>query len=296
MSNQLDTRRAAISERSAWRIGAAVIAPLVLAVSLGGCSSIFGDDSAAAPGNEPPAEDLYASAETALKGGSEREAARLFDEVERLYPTSQLAKRSILMSAESSYKYGDYDKAALAARRFLDFYPSDEQAPYAQYIIAMSYYDQITDVGRDQVLTRAALQSLRELVNRYPGSGYAREAELKLELTYDHLAGKEMSIGRYYQKRSNYVGAINRFRTVVEEYQTTSHVAEALHRLVECYLALGVAREAQTAAAVLGHNFPGSEWYQDSYALLTGRDLRPAADRGSWMYQVWGGVTDIEWF
>ena len=154
----------------------------------------------------------------------------------------------------------------------------------------MSYYEQITDVGRDQEVTQLALVSLEEVVRRFPASEYARDAGLKIDLTRDHLAGKEMSVGRYYLKRGQYVAAINRFRTVVESYQSTTHVPEALHRLTETYLALGVENEAQPAAAVLGHNIPRSDWYMDSYGLLRGRNLEPSEDEGSWISRVWGSV------
>ncbi|MEO1294049.1 MAG: outer membrane protein assembly factor BamD, partial [Pseudomonadota bacterium] len=214
---------------------------------------------------EKPAETIFAEAKSALDNGNASRAATLFDEVERLYPTSQWAKRAVIMSAFAAYEGAQYDKAILAASRFLDFYPSDKDAPYAQYLIAVSHYDQIVDVGRDQRRTRQAMQALRELIARYPDSEYAREATLKLDLTMDHLAGKEMAVGRQYLKQGAYIGAINRFRTVVETYQTTRHVEEALHRLVEANLALGLTGEAQSAAAVLGHNFPGSDWYADSY-------------------------------
>ncbi len=274
---------------------ASMLAAAALATSLGACSyfgDMFAEDEIP---EDPPVETLYAQADAALKEGNERRAAQLFDDVERLYPTSKWAKRSIIMSAYASYEYGDYDKAALTAQRFLEFFPSDKDAAYAQYIIAISHYDQIADVSRDQARTQQALQALRELINRYPESEYAREARLKLDLTLDHLAGKEMDIGRFYLKRAEYVAAINRFRTVVTDYQTTSHTPEALHRLVEAYLALGVEREAKTAAAVLGHNFPGSPWYADSYALLTGRDLTPEADSDSWLARVYERVVKGEW-
>lgn len=270
----------------------AALAPVALALSLGiaACST-----SDAAKGEDPPVETLYSQADELLKSGRQAEAAVLYDEVERLYPTSRWAKRAIIMSAYASHEAGEYDKAILAARRFLDFYPSDQDAPYAQYLVAISHYDQIVDVGRDQARTKEALQALRELVNRYPDSEYAREGRLKLDLTLDHLAGKEMTVGRYYLKRGNYVAGIERFRVVIERYQTTSHVEEALHRLVEAYLALGVEREAQAAAAVLGHNFPGSDWYVDSFALLTGRDLSPQQDDDSWVTRVWRRVVKSEW-
>ena len=279
---------------SAPMISRAYLLPAMVAAGLclAGCSST---DDAAKSGVEPPADQLFSDAERALEEGEEKKAAELYDEVERLYPTSQWAKRAMIMSAFASYEHGDYEKAILSAQRFLDFYPSDKDAAYAQYLVAVSHYDQIVDVGRDQARTRQALQSLRELVNRYPESEYAREGRLKLDLALDHLAGKEMEVGRYYLKRGNYVASIERFRVVVENYQTTSHVEEALHRLVECYLALGVNREAQAAAAVLGKNFPGSDWYLDSYALLTGQDLRPEENDGSWITKVWRRVVKNEW-
>lgn len=271
------------------RLGRIVAAALVAGL-LSACA--FGGDDAVTFEDVEPAESIYARAEAEFAEGNYALAAQIFDELERLHPTSRLTKRAMLRATEASYREGDYDKAALSGRRFLEFYPSDESADYAQYLIALSFYDQITDVDRDQAVTRSALQSLRELTNRYPDSEFAREGQLKLDLTLDHLAGKEMMIGRFYLERNQYIGAINRFRTVLETYQTTSHTPEALHRLVEAYLALGVVTEAQTAAAVLGHNFPGSDWYLDSYALLTGRDLRPAVDEGSWISQAWGVMKD----
>lgn len=266
-----------------------------LAAGVAGCSYLgFGGDEDIAVGKEgESAETLYKRAEGLAGQGDFQSAVKAYDEVERLHPVSTYAKKAMLRSAYAAYRSGDYDKAALNAGRYIDFYPSDENAAYAQYLIAMSQYDQINDVGRDQARTKAALQALRELINRYPDSEYAREAQIKLDLTIDHLAGKEMDIGRYYLGKGQYIGAINRFRTVVERYQTTTHTPEALHRLVEAYLALGIEKEAQTAAAVLGHNFPGSEWYQDSYALLTGRDLRPQKDDESWISQAWGSVSSV---
>jgi outer membrane protein assembly factor BamD len=194
------------------------------------------------------------------------------------------------MAAYAHYQVNEYDEAILAAQRFLQLHPGNKDAAYAYYLIGLSYYEQITDVGRDQRTTEDALKSLDELVRRFPDSAYARDARLKIDLTRDHLAGKEMAVGRYYLKRQEYVAAINRFRTVVEKYQTTNHVAEALHRLVECYLSLGVSKEAQAAAAVLGRNYPGSDWYQDSYNLLAGVKLTPAEDKKSWVSRAFSSV------
>jgi len=185
------------------------------------------------------------------------------------------------MSAYSSYQAEDYDTAVSTLQRFVKLYPSNSSSPYAYYLIALCYYEQISDVGRDQKVTEQAMQALREVIRRFPDTEYARDARVKLDLTQDHLAGKEMEIGRYYLRHDDTLSAINRFRFVVENYQTTSHVPEALHRLVECYLKLGVREEAQRYAAVLGHNFPGSTWYRDSYKLMTGKEVKQAAGNDS---------------
>ncbi len=233
-----------------------------------------------------PVDELYNEALDQLQTGSAELAALGFEEVERQHPYSSWARKSQVMASYAYYLANRYDDAILAGERFLQLHPGNADAPYVFYLIAISYYEQITDVGRDQRITQLALSSLQEVVDRYPESEYARDARLKIDLTRDHLAGKEMEVGRYYLKRNNYAAAINRFRHVIEKYQTTTHVPEALHRLTESYLALGVERQAQTAAAVLGHNFPGSDWYRDSYALLTGRGLEPEPDDGSWLSRL----------
>jgi outer membrane protein assembly factor BamD len=261
------------------------------AAGLAGCS----EDPDPLVQDSRPAEQIFAEADQQLSAGEPGQAALLYDDVERLYPYSQLAKQAMLRSAQSYYLASQWDQARLAAERFLSFYPADPQAAEAQYLIANTWYNQIADVGRDQGNTRRALEALRETVARYPGTDQAREAQLKLDLTEDHLAGKEMAIGRQYLKNGHYTAAINRFRTVVEQYQTTSQVPEALHRLVECYLSLGVAREAQTAAAVLGYNFPGSEWYAASYGLLTGQNLTPQLYNDSWLSSVYRQVVLGDW-
>ena len=246
---------------------------LSLAVALAGCSLFKDDDEVTL--DEVPPDVIFQMGEAQLADGKARDAALTFDEIERLYPFSQLAKRAIIMSAFSSYSAGEPVAARASARRYLDLYPSDKDAPYAQHLIALTYYDRIVDVGRDQGTTRRALKALREVVSRYPESDFSRDAELKIDLTLNHLAGKEMEVGRYYLKRGHYSAAINRFRVVTEKYQTTSQTPEALHRIVEANLALGLENEAIASAAVLGHNFPGSDWYANSYALLTGRNLLP---------------------
>jgi outer membrane protein assembly factor BamD len=274
-----------------------IAAALMLAAALPACESVGGlleDD-------EPTIEDLSAReifqrGETQLAEGNEIQAAETFSEIERLYPFSQLAKRAIVMSAFASYEAGDFAAARAAAQRYIDLYPSDEDAAYAQYLIALTYYDNIVDVQRDQAMTENALRELTEVARRYPDTDYARDAELKIDLTRNHLAGKEMAVGRYYLKRGHYTAAINRFRRVVEEYETTSQTPEALHRIVEANLAMGLEREAIAAAAVLGHNFPGSDWYVDSYELLTGRDLIPDdEDPDGFFSRVYRRVIQGKW-
>lgn len=262
------------------------MAVLAGAVAVSGCAS---DDDEIVY-EERPVEQIYNKAMDALEDGEFRQAAAEFDEVERQHPYSSWARRSTLMSAYANYRINNYDAAILAAQRFIALHPGNKDTPYAYYLVAISYYEQISDVRRDQKATENALASLQEIVRRYPDSEYARDARLKLDLTRDHLAGKEMEIGRYYLNQNAYVAAINRFRNVVQYYQTTTHVPEALHRLCEAYLSLGVQREAQTAAAVLGYNYPGSDWYEDSYALLAERDLSPQADDGSWISRTWSAV------
>jgi len=217
---------------------------------------------------EEPVGNLYNKATNLLAENEYLNAARAFDEVERQHPYSVWASRAQLMAAYSYYKHGWYDEAIIASERFLQLHPGSSNAPYAHYLAAISFYDQIVDVGRDQAMTRSALDNLEQVVLRYPNTDFARDARLKINLANEHLAGKEMEIGRFYLKRSQYNAAIKRFRKVIKDFQTTSHTEEALHRLTESYLSLGVIPEAQNSAAVLGHNFPGSVWYERSYQLL----------------------------
>ena len=199
------------------------------------------------------------------------------------------------MQAFAYHRARDYPNSRSAAQRYLEVYPAAEDAAYAQYLLALSYYDQIDDVGRDQGLTYQALQALRTVIEQYPESEYASSAVLKFDLAFDHLAGKEMEMGRYYLKRGHHTAAINRFRVVVEDFQTTTHTPEALHRLVESYLSLGLENEARTAAAILGHNFRSTEWYQDSFALLTDRGLTPEASGDSWLRSLYRQTIQGEW-
>jgi len=240
-------------------------------------------------------EEIYRLAEGLLEQGNAVRAGSTFGEIERLYPYSEWAKRAMMMSAFSYHTAGDYELSRSAAQRYLDFFPADDDAAYAQFLVALSHYDRIVDVGRDQGTTFEALQALGATIERYPNSEYAASARLKFDLALNHLAGQEMEIGRYYLKRGHYTAAINRFRAVVEEYQTTSHTAEALHRLVEAYLSLGLADEAQTAGAILGHNFQGSDWYENSYALLTGEGLDAAEAGDSWLTSIYRQVVQGKW-
>ena len=238
---------------------------------------------------------IYERAELELARGDADDAARLFGEVERLYPYSDFAKRGLIMQAFAYHKDRDYENARASAQRFIDFYPADEDAAYAQYLLALSYYDQIDQVGRDQGLTFQALQSLREVIELYPDSEYARSSLLKFDLAFDHLAAKEMEIGRYYLKRGHYPAAINRFRAVVEEFQTTTQTPEALLRLVEAYLSLGLVDEAQTAGAILGYNFQSSPFYDDAFRQLTGRGLAPEARGQGWLADVYNATIRGRW-
>ncbi|HCY55411.1 MAG TPA: outer membrane protein assembly factor BamD [Oceanicaulis sp.] len=220
-----------------------------------------------------PVETLYNNAFRELERRRYTQAATLFDEVERQHPFSEWARRSILMAAFANYQAGRYEQAIANAERFIALHPGSSSAPYAYYLIAISHYERIYDVGRDQSTTQAAYDALQQVVRRFPDSPYARDARLKIDMTRDHLAGKDMDVGRWYLRNGFHLAAIGRFQNVIREYGTTSHVPEALHRLVEAYVAMGVAEEARQVAAVLGHNFPGSAWYQDSYTLLTSRGI-----------------------
>jgi outer membrane protein assembly factor BamD len=242
------------------------------------------------------AEEIYKRGEFTLDVTQKpKDALVFFQEVERLYPYTQWAKRALIMQAFTLHKTRQYEEARIAAQRYLDFYPGEEDAAYAQYLLALSFYDQIDEVGRDQGLTYQALQALRVVIEQYPNSEYTPSAILKFDLAFDHLAAKEMEIGRFYLKRKNYAAAINRFRVVVADFQTTSHTPEALHRLVEGYLALGFTEEAQTAAAILGYNFQSSPFYQDSYNLLTKQGLAPESRGNNWLAAVYRQMIKGEW-
>lgn len=269
--------------------------PAVFALSLTACGegSILSNEEIRLETFTP--QQIFERGEFELERASPEDAAFYFGEIERLYPYSDLARRALIMQAFSYHQDGDYENSRSSAQRYIDFYPNDDDAAYAQYLLALSYYDQIDDVGRDQGLTFQALQSLREVIERYPDSEYARTSILKFDLAFDHLAGKEMEIGRYYLRDEHFPAAINRFRVVVEDFQTTTHTPEALHRLVEAYLSLGLTDEAQTAGAILGHNFQATDWYRDSFALLTGAGLEPKARGNSWLAQIYRQMLQGKW-
>ena len=278
---------------SGRRPGAGFLKTALLVAMLAGCAGGGPNERAL---DSYTAEEIYKKGELELETGKKpKDALIYFQEVERLYPYTEYAKRALIMQAYTHHKAKEYPEARDAAQRYLDFYPGDEDAPYALYLMALSYYDQIDDVGRDQGVTFQALSGMRDVIETYPDSEYARSAILKFDLAFDQLAAKEMEVGRYYLKRGHYAAAINRFRTVVADYQTTTHTAEALHRLVECYLALGLTDEAQTAGAILGYNYQASPFYDDSYRLLKGKGLSPEAKGEGWLRTIYRQMVKGEW-
>lgn len=252
--------------RQRARQGLLLLATVLAAgLALGACSSTDEEKDAYV---EQPVNTLYNKAMDALSERRYKDAAKAFDEVERQHPYSMWATKAQLMAAYSLYQDNNYQDAINALNRFIQLHPGNRDIAYAYYLKALSYYEQVTDVERDQSNSEQALSSLEELIRRYPDTSYAKDARHKIDLVKDHLAGKEMDIGRFYEKRGQYLAAINRFKTVVEKYQTTAQVPEALHRLVECYLTLGIVDEARKTAAVLGYNYPRSQWYIDSYQMV----------------------------
>lgn len=238
---------------------------------------------------EKPVDDLYNQAMDQMVEERYSQAATSFDQVESQHPYSIWATKAQLMAAYAQYESGSYDQAIIAADRFIQLHPGNRDVAYAYYLKAISYYVQIVDVERDQKTTELALKALDDVVRRFPDTKYARDAKLKLDFTRDHLAGKDMEIGRYYLQRGQYLAAMNRFKRVIDKYQTTTHVPEALERLVECDLALGLTAEAKQNAAVLGYNYPGSEWYGDAYALMKGTQ-EPDAQAQSWFGRTVGSI------
>jgi outer membrane protein assembly factor BamD len=265
-----------------------VATAILLAMSLGACSSLFGKDEA--PSDEP-ADRLYNEGLYLLNQKNEpREAVKKFEEVDRQHPYSEWARKSLIMSAYAYYQAASYEECVTSAKRYISLHPGSPDAAYAQFLIGASYFDEIPDITRDQARTDKALDALDEVVRKYPTSEYAVSAKQKMDVARDQLAGKEMQIGRYYLEKKDFTGAINRFKVVVTKYQTTRHVEEALERLTESYMALGIVEEAQTAAAVLGHNFPDSEWYRHAYALVKTGGVEPNENQRSWISRAFRKV------
>ena len=246
--------------------------------------------------NDVPADQLYNDGLGRMANSDYTSAAKKFAAIDKQYPYTDVARKGLLMTAFTQYQGHQYDEAVTSAKRYIEQNPKSEDAAYAQYLMAMSYYNQITDVSRDQDRTEKAAQALQQLIQTYPNSEYAPDARYKLQVALDNLAGAQMYVGRYYLEKRQYSAAINRFRQVVGHYQTTRHVEEALERLTEAYFALGITSEAQTAAAVLGHNFPDSPWYKDAYKLLQTNGLEPREDKGSWLSRAMEGFKSIAAF
>ena len=254
---------------------AVILAVLAASIALGGCSLFGKKKPPTLAFEERPVELLYDAGATRLDRHEWTEAADYFHEVERQHPYSEWSRRAILMTAYAHYMGNDYAEAIADSDRFISLYPGNVSTPYAYYLKAICYFEQIVDVGRDQASAAAAGEALREVVKRYPSSEYATDARLKIDMVNDQLAGKEMNVGRYYLRSNDPMAAIGRFRTVIDKYQTTSHTPEALYRLVEAYLTIGLIDEAKRNGAVLGYNYPGDPWYADAYTLLTGRGYQP---------------------
>jgi outer membrane protein assembly factor BamD len=266
---------------------ARAIALAVMLSPLAGCSSLgamFGQSEDETSYIEEPADKLYNDGLYLLNNKKEyKSAAKKFEEVDRQHPYSDWARKSLIMSAYAYYEDGEYDESINAAKRYVTLHPGSPDAAYAQFLIGSSYFDRIPDISRDQDRTEKAVAELQEVVRKFPNTEYAVSAKKKIDIARDQLAGKEVDIGRWYMQKRDYTGAINRFKTVVTRYQTTRHVEEALMRLTEAYMTLGIVDEAQTSAAVLGHNFPDSPWYKDAYNLVKARGLEPTENKNSWI-------------
>jgi outer membrane protein assembly factor BamD len=275
--------------RAGWRarFAARALAVVLIAGALPACSLWNKDEIIP----DEPADKLYNEGLYLLnEKHSAKEAAKKFEEVDRQHPYSEWARKSLIMSSFAYYQAGSYEDSISAAKRYVTLHPGSPDAAYAQYLIGSSYYDEIPDITRDQARTEKAMAALDEVSRKYPTSEYANSAKQKVDVARDQLAGKEMQIGRYYMQRQDFTGAINRFKVVVTQYQTTRHVEEALMRLTEAYMRLGIIQEAQTAAAVLGHNFPDSPWYKDAYNLVKGGGREPVENEGSWMSKAFKKV------
>ncbi|HEY1362822.1 MAG TPA: outer membrane protein assembly factor BamD [Xanthobacteraceae bacterium] len=257
------------------------LVPLLALILIGGCSNLFDKDPIVP---DQPADKLYNEGLYLLNvKKSYKDAAKKFEEVDRQHPYSDWARKALIMTAFAHYQAGSYNDCIQASRRYVTLHPGSPDAAYAQFLIASSYFDQMPEISRDQEPTDKAVQAFEELVRKYPTSEYVESAKRKVQIARDQLAGKEMDVGRQLLNSRNYTGAINRFKIVVTRYQRTRHVEEALLRLTEAYMALGIVDEAQTSAAVLGHNFPESRWYKDAFALMQSKGLQPSENKGSWI-------------
>ena len=270
-----------------------VILLCFLTVAISGCSALKSKPKIDI--DTYSAKEIYDLAEDRLAKKRPQDAAKYFSEIERLYPYSEWAKRGLIMQAYSYHKDQDYENSRSAAQRYIDFFPAAEDAAYAQYILALSYYDQISEVGRDQDVTVKALQELRLLIERYPDSKYAKDSAEKFDMAFSFLAAKEMEVGRYYLQRGYYTSAVNRFRKVVQEFRTTEQTPEALYRLIECYLSLGLRGEAQSAAAILQESYSTTQWHKDSLILLSGEGLLPDAGGQNWLSTIYRQTIKGQW-
>ena len=270
-----------------------VILLCFLTVAISGCSALKSNPKIDI--DTYSAKEIYDLAEDRLAKKRPQDAAKYFSEIERLYPYSEWAKRGLIMQAFSYHKDQDYENSRSAAQRYIDFFPAAEDAAYAQYILALSYYDQISEVGRDQDVTVKALQELRLLIERYPDSKYAKDSAEKFDMAFSFLAAKEMEVGRYYLQRGYYTSAVNRFRKVVQEFRTTEQTPEALYRLIECYLSLGLRGEAQSAAAILQESYSSTQWHKDSLILLSGEGLLPDAGGQNWLSTIYRQTIKGQW-
>jgi outer membrane protein assembly factor BamD len=281
------TSRRWVSGGALWRAATRLCALALVVTSLSACSWFIKDEVVP----DEPAEKLYNEGLFLLNNKRDfKKAAQKFEEVDRQHPYSELARKSLIMSAYAHYEGTSYEDSITAAKRYVTLHPGSPDAAYAQFLIGSSYFDQIPDITRDQQRTEKALQALDEVVRKYPNTEYAASAKRKIGIARDQLAGKEMETARFSQKRREYIAAINRYKVVITQYQTTRHVEEALMRLTEVYMTLGIVGEAQTAAAVLGHNFPDSTWYKDAYVLVKGGGLEPREDQGSWISKAFRRV------
>jgi outer membrane protein assembly factor BamD len=274
------------------RVSALIFATIFILLSNCSENQVGIDNS---PSEDKAAEEIFNSGEKEILRKRYGDAAEKFTEVERLYPYSDWAKRALIMQVYSFHKDQSYENVVSAANRFIEFHPNDKDVPYAYYLIGLSYYDQVLAIGRDQELAKEALRVFSLITKEYPESKYASSSQIRFNFLRDHLASKEMEVGRYYLKRSHYAPAINRFRGVIEKFPTTSQVPEALHRLVEAYLSLGLVNEAQTAGAILGYNYRSTEWYNRTFALLSSKGLKPKSSGNSWLSKIYRQVVKGQW-